>query len=156
MVEQQYFLADEDATVAMGRSLANCLQAGMTVFLQGSLGAGKTTLCRGILQSYGHHGTVKSPTYTLVEPYEHLAIPVYHFDLYRLCSGEELEYIGIRDYFSAANLCLVEWAERAEGYLPKPDLILTLKPALQSGQPCRILLVNCTGHTHSVIKKVLS
>ena len=125
MVEQEHFLANEAATVAMGKSLAAGLKAGMTIFLEGSLGAGKTTLCRGILEYYGHSGTVKSPTYTLVEPYERLtAMPIYHFDLYRLSDGEELEYIGIRDYFSDTNLCLVEWPEHAEAYLPKPDIII--------------------------------
>jgi tRNA threonylcarbamoyladenosine biosynthesis protein TsaE len=140
--QKEYFLADEAATLAMGKSLAADLKPGMTVFLEGSLGAGKTTLCRGILQFYGHSGTVKSPTYTLVEPYEKLVTPVYHFDLYRLGNGEELEYIGIRDYFSGANLCLVEWAERAEGYLPKPDLVITLVPIIKFGQHGRKLLVS--------------
>ena len=141
MVEQEHFLADEVATVAMGESLAVNLTAGMTVFLEGSLGAGKTTLCRGILNYFGYGGTVKSPTYTLVEPYEQLVMPVYHFDLYRLSHGEELEYMGIRDYFSEASLCLVEWAERAIGYLPEPDCIVTLKPYTQSGQRGRKLSI---------------
>ena len=131
MIGQEYFLADEVATLKMGESLATGLTAGMTVFLEGPLGAGKTTLCRGILQFFGHAGRVKSPTYTLVETYDQLTIPVCHFDLYRLGDGEELDYIGIRDYFSGTNMCLVEWAERAAGYLPKPDIIITLKPSVQ-------------------------
>ena len=134
VIEQEHFLINEDATLRMGKKLAANLSAGMTVFLNGPLGAGKTTLCRGILQSYGYTGTVKSPTYTLVETYPDLTIPVCHFDLYRLGDPEELEYIGIRDYFSGVNLCLVEWAERAENYLPQPDFIVMLTPANKNGQ----------------------
>ena len=141
MIEKEYTLVDEAATLKMGRKLAANLRAGMTIFLKGPLGAGKTTLCRGLLQSYGYTGTVKSPTYTLVETYQYLTIPVCHFDLYRLGHGEELEYIGIRDYFSDVNLCLVEWAERAEGYLPKPDLIIGLMPINQHGQYGRKMIV---------------
>ena len=144
MIEQEYFLIDEAATLKMGRKLAANLKAGMTVFLNGPLGAGKTTLCRGLLQYYGYTGTVKSPTYTLVETYQYLTIPVCHFDLYRLGNGEELEYIGIRDYFSGVNLCLVEWSERAESYLPKPDLIIGLMPTNQNGQYGRKLVVKST------------
>ena len=141
MIEQEYFLADEVATVIMGATLAVDLKAGMTIFLEGSLGAGKTTFCRGILKYFGYGGTVKSPTYTLVEPYEQLVMPVYHFDLYRLSHGEELEYIGVRDYFSDTSLCLVEWAERAMGYLPEPDFTVTLEPDTQSGQQGRKLSI---------------
>ena len=144
MVEQEHFLVDEAATLTMGRKLAANLRAGMTIFLNGPLGAGKTTLCRGLLQSYGYTGIVKSPTYTLVETYQYLTIPVCHFDFYRLGDGEELEYIGIRDYFSGVNLCLVEWAERAESYLPKPDLTICLMPSNQSGQHGRKLVVKPT------------
>jgi tRNA threonylcarbamoyladenosine biosynthesis protein TsaE len=126
-----HFLKDEAATVAAGYALGQRLSAGMTVFLEGTLGAGKTTLTRGILHSLGHSGAVKSPTYTLVEPYEQLSILVYHFDLYRLGDPEELEYMGIRDYFSEQSLCLVEWAERGLGVLPQADIVATLTP-----KPC--------------------
>jgi len=124
------WLADEAATVSAGQQLASQLSAGMTVFLEGTLGAGKTTITRGILQAFGHSGAVKSPTYTLVEPYEQLSPMVYHFDLYRLGDPEELEYMGIRDYFSPQSLCIVEWAERGKGVLPEPDVIVSLTPKI--------------------------
>jgi tRNA threonylcarbamoyladenosine biosynthesis protein TsaE len=126
---QSLFLADESATEALGRALANAVMdagQGATVFLSGTLGMGKTTLSRGVMRGMGHQGAVKSPTYTIVEPYEHLEPAVYHFDLYRLGDPEELEYLGIRDYFGSSSLCLIEWAERGEGVLAGPDLEVSL------------------------------
>ncbi|WP_372613197.1 tRNA (adenosine(37)-N6)-threonylcarbamoyltransferase complex ATPase subunit type 1 TsaE [Halomonas sp.] len=119
-------LDDEDRQVAFGECLGHALQGRGRVHLQGELGAGKTTLARGILRAHGYRGAVKSPTYTLVEPYELGEIRVHHFDLYRLGDPEELEFIGGRDLMAPEALCLIEWPERGKGWLPIPDLVVTL------------------------------
>lgn len=119
------YLEDEDATVAFGQRLGAGLRAGI-IHLSGDLGAGKTTLCRGILRARGHEGAVKSPTFTLVEPYDFDDGAVFHFDLYRLVDGEELEYMGIRDYVRDDSLCIIEWPERGGDHLGTPDLEIRL------------------------------
>ncbi len=119
-------LDDEARQVLLGECLGQALAGRGRVYLEGELGAGKTTLTRGVLRAYGHAGAVKSPTYTLVEPYELERARVHHFDLYRLGDPEELEFIGGRDLFDDDTLCLVEWPGRGEGWLPEPDLRITL------------------------------
>jgi len=123
-------LADEAATLAFGVALAKAMQPNLTIYLHGDLGAGKTTLVRGLLHALGHVGKVKSPTYTLVEPYDikynvTSSLMLYHFDLYRFNDEEEWESAGFRDYFNANSVCVIEWPEKAENVLPTPDINIT-------------------------------
>lgn len=120
------YLPDEKATVAAGHRLGQQLVSGAIIYLEGTLGAGKTTFCRGVLSAFGHSGPVKSPTYTLVEPYELGSSCVYHFDLYRLGDPEELEFMGVRDYFVGQNVSLIEWPCQGRGYIPEADLVVSL------------------------------
>lgn len=129
-------LPDEAATVAVGTKLARAADGHGVIALRGNLGSGKTTLCRGLIRALGHAGAVKSPTYTLVEPYDLGATRVLHYDLYRLSDPEEVEFLGMRDFLDGRTLTLVEWPEKASGFLPPADLELSLE-VLSSGRCLR-------------------
>jgi tRNA threonylcarbamoyladenosine biosynthesis protein TsaE len=122
-------LADEEATLALGAALARSLEPGLTFHLRGDLGAGKTTLVRGILRGLGHRGPVKSPTYTLVEVYEVSRLNLHHFDFYRFHDPREWIDAGFRESFNGLNVSLIEWPEKAAGQLPPPDVEIVLSPS---------------------------
>ncbi|WP_156500086.1 tRNA (adenosine(37)-N6)-threonylcarbamoyltransferase complex ATPase subunit type 1 TsaE [Ectothiorhodospira sp. BSL-9] len=145
-------LPDEQATQAFGARLAATCPLRGLVFLQGDLGAGKTTLVRAFLRALGHAGPVKSPTYTLVEPYEINGRRILHFDLYRLADPEELEYLGVREDMDDATLNLVEWPSQGAGWLPVPDLVLSLSP---QGEGRRLELASGTDAGREWVARIL-
>ena len=121
-------LINEAATLAAGKRLSQIVESGLIIYLHGNLGAGKTTFVRGFLHGLGHVGKVKSPTYTLVEPYVIADFNIYHFDLYRFIDEEEWEFAGFRDFFNPSTVCFVEWPEKAENLLPISDIDIYLQP----------------------------
>ena len=143
------YLNDTEATEQFGASLYKILPAKCVVFLQGDLGAGKTTLVRGFLRASGYNGTVKSPTYNIVEEYAIAQQAVFHFALYRLSSPEELEWIGINDYFAQQSICFIEWPDLGLGFLPEPDIIIALSQQEQG----RVLVI--TDNTKNEITRAL-
>lgn len=122
-------LVDSDQTERLGQLLAQQVQAPAVIYLSGELGAGKTTFSRGFIRALGHPGAVKSPTYTLIEPYELAGGRVFHLDLYRLNDPVELEFLGLEDMLAQGGVCLIEWPEQAGRELPPPDLTLQLQHA---------------------------
>ena len=147
MSESRQFIAkDEQQQLALGQALAKVIKKGTVIYLTGDLGAGKTTLTRGFLQGLGHRGTVKSPTYTLVEPYEFSDLTLYHFDLYRLQDPEELELLGIRDYFNSQSIVIIEWPSRGEPLLPQADLMIDIQLHPQQGR-----ILSLTAHNSPTI-----
>lgn len=138
------FLADESATLNFATHLAASLRAGMVIYLHGDLGAGKTTLVRGVLQALGYTGRVKSPTYTLLEPYQAAGLNLRHFDLYRLNDAEEWESTGFRDEFDGHNIFFIEWPEQAQDLIPSADLEITFE-ILARGRNLVVLANTATG-----------
>jgi tRNA threonylcarbamoyladenosine biosynthesis protein TsaE len=134
------YIADEAAMEALGAALAGACSeavpanAACQIHLRGDLGAGKTTLVRGFLRALGHQGSVKSPTYTLIEPYEFEQRPIYHLDLYRLSHPGELEYLGLRDLQERGSIFLVEWPDQGAGELPPADVQIEIRYALPGRQ----------------------
>ncbi|MGM0482163.1 MAG: tRNA (adenosine(37)-N6)-threonylcarbamoyltransferase complex ATPase subunit type 1 TsaE [Pseudomonadota bacterium] len=151
MSTTHYQLPDEAATSAFAERLAKHLTTPLVIYLNGALGAGKTALCRGIIKHLGHHGAVKSPTYTLVEPYQLNDWRIHHFDLYRLADPEELEYMGIRDYFAADTVNFIEWPEKGEGWLPVADLVVDI---MYSGSGREVKLTAQSAAAERLIKQL--
>ncbi len=143
------YLDNEAATAALGASLARAIKPGLTIYLQGELGAGKTALTRALLHAAGHNGHVKSPTYTLVEPYRVTIAgketDIFHFDLYRLANAEEFLDAGFRDYFNSTSICIIEWPEKAAPVLPSPDIDLTLT-VVGEGREVELHALSDEGH----------
>jgi len=133
----EFALADESATARLGAALARAIEgeaapigaSGLVVALAGDLGAGKTSVVRAMLRAFGVTGAVRSPTFTLVEPYVVSSLNFYHFDFYRLADPEEFSFAGFRDMFGKASVCLIEWPDRATGHLPEADLRIALRVA---------------------------
>ena len=143
--QARHYLADESATAALGAALARALQPGLVIYLHGDLGAGKTSLTRAMIHAAGHVGTVKSPTYTLSEPYQvqldGQSLNIIHYDLYRMSSPEEFLDAGFREDFDGSNICIVEWPEKGDPVLPAPDVHV---------------LLNVSGHGREVELQALS
>jgi len=144
-------LPDEAATERLAVLLAANLNLAGIVFLSGQLGAGKTTLVRGILRGLGHSGPVKSPTYTLVEEYQLVTGAVFHFDLYRLADPEELEFMGVRDYLAAPALQIIEWPDKGGGMLPRPDLKVQIE---LDGRGRKVQLSACTEAMKTAVRRI--
>ncbi|MBL8251737.1 MAG: tRNA (adenosine(37)-N6)-threonylcarbamoyltransferase complex ATPase subunit type 1 TsaE [Candidatus Competibacter sp.] len=142
----QQHLESAGATERLGEALSRSLAPGSIIYLRGDLGAGKTTLARGLLRGLGHRGTVKSPTFTLVEPYSLDGWRLFHWDLYRLSDPEELEYLGLRDQLDGEAVLLIEWPERGQGELPAADVEIALAYA-DGGRHCRLDAGSAKGQT---------
>jgi tRNA threonylcarbamoyladenosine biosynthesis protein TsaE len=160
------FLADESETIAFGIAFARVLGPDMVIYLTGELGAGKTTLARGILRGLGYEGRVRSPTFALVEVYNFSKLYLYHFDFYRFDDPSEWDTAGLADYFRADAICLIEWPERVMGRLPPPDLEirlshpddvhktgrdLMLNARTEAGERCLAAMTAATGPTSAPV-----
>ncbi|EGV36335.1 ATPase with strong ADP affinity [Neisseria weaveri ATCC 51223] len=147
------FLADEEATLAFGGSLATVLDAPLVIYLQGDLGAGKTTFTRGLLRGLGHAGSVKSPTYAIVESYPLSGKTVHHFDLYRFTAPQEWEDAGLDDLLTEDSVCLIEWPQQGEGFAPAADLSVRLEN-VENGRSCSVEA--CTERGREILEAWLS
>lgn len=132
-MSEPIFIADRAMMLALGKRLASLVKPGDVVYLSGELGAGKTTLAQGFLRSFGITGSIKSPTFTLVEGYHVNTLDLFHFDFYRLKSPDELIEIGLSDYLNEHAICLIEWPEKALNYLPKASYYCTIQ-RVESGR----------------------
>lgn len=155
MNELKIHLSEESATQSVGELLAQCVRAPLNLAFNGPLGAGKSTLIRALLRKLGVQGSIKSPTYALVEPYSLSNYFVYHFDFYRFFDENEWEDSGFRDYFNPHSICLVEWAEKAGRVLPPMDLEISMSYDIQSPQSGRTLHIqSCSPSGHEIVKQL--
>jgi tRNA threonylcarbamoyladenosine biosynthesis protein TsaE len=138
-------LPDAESTEQLGARLGATCLPGVMIYLKGDLGAGKTTLVRGMLRQMGYTGRVKSPTYTLVEEYRLAERRLFHFDLYRIADPDELEYIGLDEMCRGDAICLVEWPEMGSGRLPRADLVIELAHNPGSGRDIRLTGISAAG-----------
>ncbi len=151
-----YTLSNVAATEQLALTLSQCVikQVSTVIYLEGDLGAGKTTFSKGFIQGCGYNGKVKSPTFTLLEYYQIETVTIYHFDLYRLADAEELEYLGIRDYLEKPAIWLIEWPERGRGILPKADIHISIDYHLQD-EAMRIMTIAARSETGVHIMQLL-
>lgn len=138
MTSRRFETESDAGTEALGARLAPGVSPGCWIYVRGPLGAGKTTFVRGLLHGLGHAGSVTSPTFTFIEPYVVGDLRVFHFDFYRVADPAELEFLGLRDYFDRAGICIVEWPERAGAVLPAPDLDVMIRYNNDRGRVLRL------------------
>ncbi|AKC60256.1 tRNA (adenosine(37)-N6)-threonylcarbamoyltransferase complex ATPase subunit type 1 TsaE [Blochmannia endosymbiont of Camponotus (Colobopsis) obliquus] len=153
MKKHIFFSSCDELTIKLGMIVGSLCFSGCLIYLNGHIGSGKTTFCRGLLYALGYVGVVKSPTYTLIELYEIKCWIVYHFDLYRIKNIKELEYMAVRDYFNGNAICLVEWASHGVGFLPVSDIVVTFY-YLNSGR--QIILESSSINGGKILTKLLS
>lgn len=141
---------NETELLRFGTILGKVANPPLVIYLIGELGAGKTTFSRGFLAGKGYQGRVKSPTYTLIEPYHLSNVDVFHFDFYRIQHPEELELLGIREFFYSSSICLIEWPECANDRIPKPDLEIKFD-IIEDGR--RIEIKDCSAQGTAVLEQ---
>ncbi len=152
MIELNRYLASEAEQTALAEAFSQALgNRPLLVFLQGDLGAGKTTFVRGFIRAKGYAGAVRSPTYTLLEPYELPGGAIYHLDLYRLCDPEELEFLGLREILDGHHQVFIEWPQQGAGWLPAADMVLDIR---MHGDGRQVLMRGLSREAEAVLQQL--